>query len=147
MTAVLDIYYVVVPGSFNKIFSDPITLTALIWYFPNHLINAFRLLLSAQVIPNGKMEESCGNLFYTKVQTFTWSQALILVAFAPFGLLHFDALPSGLALSGIDPLVLPSLFWIHLGFYHLRLDYPGLRRISTFPEGFCHHQGEATFGD
>jgi hypothetical protein len=36
---------------------------------------------------------------------------------------------------------LPLLFWIPLGLYHPRLDHPGLRRIWTAPEGFCHPWG------
>jgi hypothetical protein len=45
-----------------------------------------------------------------------------------------------------SPLALPPLAlylpgWTPLGFYHLRLDHPGLRRPWTAPEGLHHPQG------
>jgi hypothetical protein len=56
-----------------------------------------------------------------------------LEAFVPSGVPHFGVLPSGLVPLGLVFTVLYTL-----GLYHLRLDYPGLRRIWTAPEGFCH---------
>jgi hypothetical protein len=35
----------------------------------------------------------------------------------------------------------PSPGWTPLCLYRLRLDHPGLRRIWTTPEGFCHPRG------
>jgi hypothetical protein len=73
------------------------------------------------------------------------SRALSTQAFTPFTLPQFVALPialwppppPGLAVIGIET----------LGFYHLRLDHTGLRKIGTTPKGLGHPWGEATSGD